>query len=229
MFTHAVLRPAVGYTFLSNCDAKVRRRAGESKEESQAQLSFRFHTEFQYYTTYKRKHYGSQDNRQSWYGQHLQEVHIGTVQNYNPNATTVINHNYGERHKAPAAVTPALPEADLTPLRDEVLHYVMKIQGCVSPQWAERYSTLWHQVLAAPEVEAVIYKPGKQQNTAFNRTLVANIIYIMYKEGVLQDVTASRLAELLEGDKDHSVRGRLHDYPDDSGIRDCVTDIIRCL
>lgn len=51
----------------------------------------------------------------------------------------------------------------------------------------------------------------------------------MYKEGVLQDVTASRLAELLEGDKDHSVRGRLHDYPDDSGIRDCVTDIIRCL
>ena len=53
--------------------------------------------------------------------------------------------------------------------------------------------------------------------------------YIMYKEGVLQDVTASRLAELLEGDKDHSVRGRLHDYPDDSGIRDCVTDIIRCL
>ena len=105
----------------------------------------------------------------------------------------------------------------------------MKIQGCVSPQWAERYSTLWHQVLAAPEVEAVIYKPGKQQNTTFNRTLVANIIYIMCKEGVLQDVTASRLAELLEGDKDHSVRGRLHDYPDDSSIRDCVTDIIRCL
>ena len=110
-------------------------------------------------------------------GNTFQEVHIGTVQNYNPNATTVINHNYGERHKAPAAVTPALPEADLTPLRDEVLHYVMKIQGCVSPQWAERYSTLWHQVLAAPEVEAVIYKPGKQQNTTFNRTLVANIIY----------------------------------------------------
>lgn len=162
-------------------------------------------------------------------GNTFQEVHIGTVQNYNPNATTVINHNYGERHKAPAAVTPALPEADLTPLRDEVLHYVMKIQGCVSPQWAERYSTLWHQVLAAPEVEAVIYKPGKQQNTTFNRTLVANIIYIMYKEGVLQNVTASRLAELLEGDKDHSVRGRLHDYPDDSSIRDCVTDIIRCL
>ena len=162
-------------------------------------------------------------------GNTFQEVHIGTVQNYNPNATTVINHNYGERHKAPAAVTPALPEADLTPLRDEVLHYVMKIQGCVSPQWAERYTTLWHQGLAAPEVEAVIYKPGKQQNTAFDRPLVANIIYIMYKEGVLLDVTASRLAVLLEGDKDHSVRGRLHDYPDDSGIRDCVTDIIRCL
>lgn len=34
-------------------------------------------------------------------GNTFQEVHIGTVQNYNPNATTVINHNYGERHKAP--------------------------------------------------------------------------------------------------------------------------------
>ena len=67
-------------------------------------------------------------------GNTFQEVHIGTVQNYNPNASSVIIHNFGERLKAPAAVTRALPEADLTPLRDEVRHYVMKLQGCVRPK-----------------------------------------------------------------------------------------------
>ena len=159
-------------------------------------------------------------------GNTFQEVHIGTVQNYNPNATTVINHNYDERHKAPAAVTPALPEADFTPLRDEVLHYVMKIQGCVSPQWAERYSTLWHQVLAAPEVEAVIYKPGKQQNTTFNRTLVANIIYIMCNEDVLVEKNATHLAIALEGSGEHPVRNQLSQYPSNGDITDKVLQLI---
>lgn len=36
-------------------------------------------------------------------GNTFQEIHIGTVQNYNPNATTVINNNYVEKPKpAPA-------------------------------------------------------------------------------------------------------------------------------
>lgn len=36
-------------------------------------------------------------------GNTFQEIHIDTVQNYNPNATTVINNNYGDKQKpAPA-------------------------------------------------------------------------------------------------------------------------------
>ena len=38
--------------------------------------------------------------------------------------------------------------------------------------------TLWRSILALPEVDAVVYNPGKQKNTTFNRNLIANIIYI---------------------------------------------------
>lgn len=159
-------------------------------------------------------------------GNTFQEIHIGTVQNYNPNATTVINHNYGDRPRPAPAGAPCQPAPDHAPLRAEVLRYVSRLECCVAPQWAARYRTLWETVLDAPEVEAVAYEPGKQQNTTFNRALVANIIYIMCMEQVIQERNASRLAELLERDRDHSVRAQLGRYPADSRLGDRVTAII---
>ena len=41
-------------------------------------------------------------------GNTFQEIHIGTVQNYVPNATTVINNNYGDKQKPAASVATAL-------------------------------------------------------------------------------------------------------------------------
>ena len=162
-------------------------------------------------------------------GNTYMELHIGTVQNFNPKATTVINNIYGDRPKAAPATAAGSTEAARPARRDEILDYVLRLQGCVAPQWASRYRTLWETVLSAPGVEAVAYEPGKQQNTTFNRSLVANIIYIMCEQGVIQEQNASRLAELLERDRDHSVRGRLREYPEDRRVRDCVTSIIGTL
>ena len=159
-------------------------------------------------------------------GNTFQEVHIGNVQNYNPNAHTVINYNYADRSKSASLQADSPSAPDRTAQRDEILRYVQRLECCVAPQWVSRYRTLWATVLAAPEVEAVAYEPGKQQDTAFNRSLVANIIYIMCVQGVIQERNATRLAELLEGDKEHSVRGRLREYPTDGGICDCVERII---
>lgn len=157
------------------------------------------------------------------------ELHIGTVQNFNPNATTVINNNYGDRSKAAPATAGGSTDPARPARPGEILDYVLRLQGCVSPQWASRYRTLWETILSAPEVEAVAYEPGKQQRTTFNRNLVANIIYIVCMQGVIQQQNASRLAELLEGDKDHAVRGRLREYPEDRRVRDRVTSIISTL
>lgn len=160
-------------------------------------------------------------------GNTFQEVHIGTVQNYNPQATTVINHNYAS---APKVASPRAEDSSQNSTawrRDALLQYVMRLHGCVAPEWTARYRTLWERVVDAPEVQAVAYVLGKQQGTTFNRNLVASIIYIMCNEGIIRESNASRLAEFLEGSKEHSVRLRLGTYPDDSTLRERVMAIIR--
>lgn len=60
----------------------------------------------------------------------------------------------------------------------------------------------------------LIFNPGKQQDTNFNRNLVANIIHYLDGRGVYKDnYNAALFAQILEGDKDHSVRSALGKYP----------------
>lgn len=86
--------------------------------------------------------------------------------------------------------------------------------------------TLWRSILAIPEVDAVVYKPGKQKNTTFNRNLIANIIYIMYRENVIVEHNVTTLTKALEHDKDHSVRSQLGIQPTDSTIAAKVRDLL---
>lgn len=94
----------------------------------------------------------------------------------------------------------------------------LKEKDYVAPAWKNRYETLWRSILDIPEVSAAIYKVGKQKDTTFNRNLVANIIYIMCKSGVISEQNATKLTEALEGNKEHSVRAQLGKLPDDAGI-----------
>lgn len=171
-------------------------------------------------------------------GNTFQEIHIGTVQNYNPKATTIINYN-GTREATPAAEQPQEeqhskteePKAetakspfdrqqepeeniDCTPIRKEILNYVSCVRPLVAPDKKDKYIKMWEGILELDAVKAFVYKTGKQKETNFNRKLIANIlhhldIHRMYKA----PYKASDLAKALEGDYDKSVRGELGKYP----------------
>lgn len=160
-------------------------------------------------------------------GNTFQEIHIGTVQNYNPNATTVINNNYGDKQKPTAPSDKAMDEAEKEQRKAEIMDYVENVKLYVSKEWKNRYETLWRSILAIPEVDSVVYEPGKQKNTTFNRNLIANILYIMCKEGVIATDNAATLAQALEGDKDHSVRAQLHTVPDERLLVKHVKDLLQ--
>ena len=110
-------------------------------------------------------------------GNTFQEIHIDTVQNYNPNATTVINNNYGDKQKPAPATEKVLQDAEREQRKAEIMDYVAKLKNYVAKDWKNRYESLWKEILALPEVNAEVYEPGRQQGTTFNRNLIANILY----------------------------------------------------
>ena len=159
-------------------------------------------------------------------GNTFQEIHIGTVQNYNPNATTVINNNYGDKPKPAPATEKVLQDAEREQRKAEIMDYVANLKNYVSKEWKNRYETLWKGILNLPEVEAEVYEPGKQHGTTFNRNLIANIIYIMCKEGVISENNATTLTIALEGDKDHPVRAQLRSYPNNKDMVRHIQDLL---
>ncbi len=159
-------------------------------------------------------------------GNSFTDIHIDTVQNFNPNAKTVINYNYGDRRKQAPPPDTSLSDEEQAHRKEEVLHYVMRLREQVSRDWKNRYDTLWEQVLSIPEVAEVIFESGRQKDTTFNRNLVANIIYIMCNEGVIAETNATTLTEILEGNKGHSVRAQLRAYPENREITSKVSALI---
>ena len=159
-------------------------------------------------------------------GNTFQEIKIGYVENYVPNATTVINNHYGESGKAKPQTDKETSKADLLVRRGEIMQYVANLKPFVAKEWKNRYEATWHAILDLPAVAAVIYEPGKQKDTSFNRNLVANIIYIMCGRRILIESNATKLTEALEGDKDHSVRAQLGKAPDNKVIYEKVNKLI---
>ena len=159
-------------------------------------------------------------------GNTFSEVHIGYVENYVPNATTVINNHYGESGKAKPQTDRETSKADLLVRRGEIMQYVGNLRPYVSEKWKNRYEAVWHAILDLPAVAAVIYEPGKQKDTSFNRNLVANIIYIMCDRGIIDESNATKLTEALEGDKDHSVRAQLRTEPTDAVLLNEVKELL---
>jgi len=164
-------------------------------------------------------------------GNTFQEINIGKVENYNPNATTVTNNYYGTRESPQGhgeqefkgSSSSKVQEDQLSTVNSqlsikEILTYVARLRGQVADKWKSRYMKLWEEILDLKVVAAKVYDPGKQQETNFNRNLVANIIYYLgcYGQpdnGIFSVYNASRFAELLETDKDHSVRAELRRLP----------------
>lgn len=159
-------------------------------------------------------------------GNTFQEIHINKVDNFNPNATTVINNYYGEKQKPAPAAEKVLQDAEREQRKSDIMQYVDRLAKYVSKDWKNRYETLWKNILALPEVESEVYEPGKQKRTTFNRNLIAHIIYIMCNEDVLVEKNATHLAIALEGSGEHPVRNQLGQYPSNGDITDKVLQLI---
>ena len=170
-------------------------------------------------------------------GNTFQEVHIGTVQNYNPNATTVINYN-GMREseveslkkKGSPMTVKAMMEQDMIstdPIRTEIMHYVSCLRPHVAKDKRDRYMQLWDRILDRPVVEKEIYDPGKQQDTNFNRNLVANIIHCLDRFDFYEEIyNAAAFTYALEADKDHSIRRALGQDPSNE-ITDAIKNLLK--
>lgn len=99
------------------------------------------------------------------------------------------------------------------PKRNDILKYVAQMSPNVSQQWKNRHTKLWNDILDIEEVSRLIYEPGRQKDTNFNRKLVAQIINYLSQRGVYVEFSPSHYAMLLEGTKDHSVRNALSHTP----------------
>lgn len=123
------------------------------------------------------------------------------------------------------------PDTDCTPIRNEILAYVSRVEPLLVDNAKSDYMKVWEDILDLREVEAVVYKPGKQKGTNFNRDLVANILYFLrnwkiYRVVYKQDYNGAALTEALEQDKEHSVKHALRDDPPQP-IQDAITAMMK--
>ena len=147
------------------------------------------------------------------------EIHIDHVENYNPNATTVTNNYYGTREKRHSQAGIPSGDLDTTPIRKEILNYVSGIRPYLKDEWKACYMKMWEGILDLDMIAADVYKPGKQQGTNFNRSLVANIIHYLDGHHIYKEpYSPTTMVMALEGNKDHPARGPLS--------KDPTTDIV---
>ena len=92
-----------------------------------------------------------------------------------------------------------------------ILEYVDRLKPIVRTEYQERYDKIWMGILELSEVRKEVFNKGKQQNTTFNRNLVAQIIHVMSDKIFLPTTRLSHIAEHLEPEKgiDHPVRNKL--------------------
>lgn len=174
-------------------------------------------------------------------GNTFQEINIGHIEHNYPNATTVTNTyingtcegtetaeppQFGQSAESVDYTTnlrdtmrEPLGNIDITPIRKEILNYVSRLRPYLADEYKSNYMKLWEAILDLDIIEKHIYIPGKQQNTNFNRNLVAAIIYFLAKRGYFGEerkFNATQIAIALEGSGKHSVRNALKELPPDN-------------
>jgi len=97
-----------------------------------------------------------------------------------------------------------------------ILDYVNRLKSKVRKEYADRYIEIWTDILNQDEVKKRIYDRGKQQNTTFNRNMVAQIIHQMAPQVYVPTANTVVMAELLEPGKgvNHPVRQKLGEVPE---------------
>lgn len=99
--------------------------------------------------------------------------------------------------------------------KDAILEYVGRLKPVVKEQYLDHYDQIWEGILEINQVKAVIYNKGKQQDTTFNRNLLAKIIHQVSWWLYESSANTVIMAEYLEPGKgiDHPVRQKLGESP----------------
>jgi hypothetical protein len=99
--------------------------------------------------------------------------------------------------------------------KDAIMDYVGRLKPMVRDCYIKSYDQLWLGILELKEVKMHVYDCGKQQDTKFNRNLVAQIIHQMAATIYVPTANTVKMAQYLEPSKggDHPVRQKLGESP----------------
>lgn len=100
--------------------------------------------------------------------------------------------------------------------KEAIMEYVGRLKPVVREQYRNEYDTIWEGILELTQVRTLIYNKGKQQDTTFNRNLVAQIIHQVRDWLNLPTANTVKMAEYLEPEKgiEHPVRQKLGESPE---------------
>lgn len=112
-------------------------------------------------------------------------------------------------------------------LKQMIMEYVGRLKPMVRKQYQQTYDQMWTDILDLKEVKLQVYNRGKQQDTSFNRNLVAQIMHMMGNVVYTSDNTVL-MANYLEPSKgkDHPVRQKLGEVPE-KPIKKVVDEYIK--
>ena len=99
---------------------------------------------------------------------------------------------------------------------DAIMEYVGRLKPIVRQEFLNSYDQLWSGILELEEVKLQVYDKGKQQDTTFNRNLVAQIIHQVSSWLYVPTANTVRMAEYLEPERgaQHPVRQKLGESPE---------------
>ncbi len=160
-------------------------------------------------------------------GNTFQKIDIGKVDNYYDKVDQIVNNFYGKQAPYQAADT----SVDKAALRKDILDYVYRTHGFVMYPWKKNYLVLWSDILDLPEVDVMIYDPGRQVGTVFNRKEVMHILcYLGQKAfdgmGIFEKYNATKIAAALNDGAETTTRPELGYMPDPS-IRKAIDDLLQ--
>ena len=155
----------------------------------------------------------------------LKGVNIGQLNMFVESGAKVV---YQEQHmQSPQQQTgceTATPQG-----KEAIMEYVGRLRPVVKEQYQEKYDQIWEGILEISQVKAHIYNKGKQQNTTFNRNLLAQIIH-QVDAIYLPTANTVQMSTYLEPEKgvNHPVRQKLGEVPD-KAIKKAVEEYLKTI
>ena len=147
-------------------------------------------------------------------GNTFQQINIQHVEHYNTQPVTINNNYYGTCPATNHPVAGKLELTDTAPIRQEIMNLISNIRPLLKDECKTHCMQMWADILSLDAVKAVVYNPGKQHGTNFNRKLIAGILHLLDSKKIYRDpYNATTITKALGYSTEHSVRRELAAYP----------------